>query len=315
MNDDSIDKRVLLVTGCPRSGTTWVGRVIATAPQTGYLLEPLNVTRAHKYFSLPVTSWYQHITEENDAEFRGHFRDLLNGRATPRGDALHWRDIGRPATVAAQWFRRHRQRHVAANARRMVIKDPISLLSAKWFAARFDALPVIVIRRPAAVVASIRSRGWLPDVDEILNQPGVRDKFFPDFDRWRAQHPKRPHHDPALYQGAVLWRLLHQVILKYQAEHPDWCYVCHEEISRQPTTQFQQLFARLDLPYLPRTDSFVAKTTSRRDSARGASSTSNVVRDTQANIDAWKQHLTATEIGLIDELTHDVAEHFYSPED
>jgi len=37
------DKRVILVTGMPRSGTTWVGRVHASAPKSAYVLEPLNV--------------------------------------------------------------------------------------------------------------------------------------------------------------------------------------------------------------------------------------------------------------------------------
>jgi hypothetical protein len=32
----------ILVTGTPRSGTTWVGKIIATSPSVGYIKEPFN---------------------------------------------------------------------------------------------------------------------------------------------------------------------------------------------------------------------------------------------------------------------------------
>jgi hypothetical protein len=40
--------RAVLATGCPRGGTTWLGRVLSLSQDSGYIFEPLTHTRHHK---------------------------------------------------------------------------------------------------------------------------------------------------------------------------------------------------------------------------------------------------------------------------
>ncbi|HUH21151.1 MAG TPA: hypothetical protein VLZ09_04715, partial [Gaiellaceae bacterium] len=58
-------KRPILVTGAHRSGTTWVGKMLALAPGVGYVHEPFNprfsAGRFDRYFTV--------VTRENEARY------------------------------------------------------------------------------------------------------------------------------------------------------------------------------------------------------------------------------------------------------
>src|SRR5262245_36354035 len=53
--------RPILVTGSQRSGSTWVGQMLASHPRVVYFWEPFNrmVPRS------PVKYWYHHVTDED----------------------------------------------------------------------------------------------------------------------------------------------------------------------------------------------------------------------------------------------------------
>ena len=58
----------ILVTGAHRTGTTWVGQMLA-AGGLAYVSEPLNVLHRHGVMSAPVKHWYTYITSENEADY------------------------------------------------------------------------------------------------------------------------------------------------------------------------------------------------------------------------------------------------------
>jgi LPS sulfotransferase NodH len=55
----------ILVTGTHRSGTTWVGKMLAADACTAYISEPLNVLHRPGVFRPKVKYWYQYICEDN----------------------------------------------------------------------------------------------------------------------------------------------------------------------------------------------------------------------------------------------------------
>ncbi|MBK9600231.1 MAG: sulfotransferase [Anaerolineales bacterium] len=73
-------KQPILVTGAHRSGTTWVGRMLAANPQTAYISEPLNVLHRRGVYRADVQNWYQYITAENEGVYLPAFHELLNYR-------------------------------------------------------------------------------------------------------------------------------------------------------------------------------------------------------------------------------------------
>jgi hypothetical protein len=72
-----------------------------------------------------------------------------------------------------------RQWRAALPGARIVVKDPFALLSIASIAALTNALPVLVYRHPAAVLASYRRMGWSPDVSELAAISGTPSSGVP----------------------------------------------------------------------------------------------------------------------------------------
>src|SRR5512143_1359685 len=68
----------ILVTGTHRSGTTWVGKMLAADSSVAYISEPLNVLHRPSVFRPKVKHWYQYICEENQDEYLPGFKELLD---------------------------------------------------------------------------------------------------------------------------------------------------------------------------------------------------------------------------------------------
>ena len=63
----------ILVTGAHRSGTTWVGKMLAADADTAYISEPMNVLHRPGVFRAPVKYWYTFINHENAPEYLSAF--------------------------------------------------------------------------------------------------------------------------------------------------------------------------------------------------------------------------------------------------
>src|SRR5512139_755647 len=68
----------ILVTGTHRSGTTWVGKMLATDSRTAYISEPLNVLHRPGVLRVKVNKWYQYVCEDNEKEYLSSFLELLD---------------------------------------------------------------------------------------------------------------------------------------------------------------------------------------------------------------------------------------------
>src|SRR5215831_9468235 len=59
----------ILVTGAHRSGTTWVGRMLALAPGVGYIHEPFNPRTPAGLSSAPFDRYFTVVTTENEGRY------------------------------------------------------------------------------------------------------------------------------------------------------------------------------------------------------------------------------------------------------
>jgi Sulfotransferase family len=150
----------LLVTGVPRSGTTWLARQLAGAAGTALTgREPMNPHEGQYALGGAIQAWAR-LVRPTPAETRA-LRRAYRGR-TPR---VYGRYGSR------QWA-------AAWPGTRLVVKDPFAVLSVAAVHRVTGALPVLVYRHPGAVLASYRRMGWSPDVREILAAvPDARDSF------------------------------------------------------------------------------------------------------------------------------------------
>lgn len=294
----------ILVTGSHRSGTTWVGRMLALSGEAGYMHEPFNPRRVPGWSGERIPYWFLYVTDENERHYVDVVRDVLAFRypglsnlrhvLSPRGAALFGPDLARSI------------RYRIAKPRPL-LKDPIALFSAPWLATRFDAQVVVMIRHPAAFVSSIKRLGWHFRFRSWLAQePLLRDRLEPFRD---DMHRCWAGEGDVIEQGIVMWNAIHHVIDAYRSEHPEWSFVRHEDLAAAPVEGFRDLYSHFGLTWSDKVEAGI------RQHSEGETAETRrhgaVKRDSAATVDLWKTRLAPEEIDRIRAGTAEIAARFY----
>ena len=136
-------RHTLVVSGYPRSGTTWLAELISLVPTTALLFEPLSPTQVPEAASAGVNWINFHLPQEQWPEGREFMERVLRGQ------------------VINKWTTSHLRCSRARGVRRWVVKFVRANQMIGWISEQFSIPPpVVVVRHPCAVFASNRSRGW-----------------------------------------------------------------------------------------------------------------------------------------------------------
>jgi hypothetical protein len=305
------NRHPILVTGLHRSGTTWVGRMLAQNGYIAYVSEPLNVWHRPGVMRAPVKHWYNYICKKNEAEFNEPFNETL------KLDYHLWREI-RSLRSAKDFLRMLRD---LANftigrlqRRRVLLKDPFAVFSTPWFAERLNCDVVIVLRHPAAFVSSLKRLGWSFDFNDLLAQPLLMRDLLEPFRTELEAVANAP--GDVILQGSLLWRIIASVTHRRQQEHPRFRVVLHEDLSRDPISVFSHLYSHLGLPFTSRVKKGISRSTGGENPHEVSLDSIYSTRlDSAANLENWKQRLTPEEIVRVRDLTKDVAPFYYRDED
>lgn len=300
----------ILVTGAPRSGTTWVGRMIATSPAVELIYEPFSINHDMRICQACFENWFTYVGEHNEHEYHEHLKRTIEFQY--KVSDLEWKiSPGYYAEYLKRYVRHLWQRgHI-----RPLLKDPIAVFSAEWLALKFDMDTVVMIRHPAAFVASYKALNWTHDFSHFLNQPllmnGPLQLFQQEIDEF-ANNEK-----DIIDQAALLWNLIYYMVLQYKARHPDWLFVRHEDISRNPLLGFRALFAHLNLDFSANTEEAIKKHSfpDMVPDAEAETGFHRLRRDSLANIDTWKQRLTHSEIERIKFAVREISPAFYAEDE
>jgi len=308
----------LLVTGMPRTATSWVGKMLEASGRLVYVNEPLNPQhppgRSPGVLRAEVEHAFQYISEENERVWLPAFRDTVRLRFHPlaelrRNHAPY--DLMRTVKYTAG-FGLGRLR-----GRRALLDDPYAVFAAPWLHRRVGCRVVVTVRDPVATVASWRRLGWRPRLGELLAQPAlVRDRlarFVPELEAARGDE------GDGVDQASLLWRVIYGTVAAYRGEIPGLEVVRHEDLSADPVPAFAGLYDRLGLPFGPEAERAIVAATAGGAgggamrwsvSAGGVSKTAARRLDSRANLQVWRERLAPEEVARIRELTAEVAAAF-----
>jgi hypothetical protein len=297
-------RRPILVTGSHRSGSTWVGQMIASHPGVSYIHEPFNPVYQP---ACPVAHQWHHVTPEDEERFLAYLRPLLEFRHS------WWQDVrarAHPRHVAGATVRALRAWKRRLLGCRPLVKDPIAFFSAEWLAEAFGMDIVVVIRHPAAFASSLKRLAWAFRFDHLLGQPRLMQTLLAPF---AAEVRRLAQAPPDVIAHAILfWRIVHQVTLDYSRRHPDWLFVRHEDLSRRPLDEFRALFGRLGLDFPPRCRRAVEEHTAEGNIREVPDGVKTALRrDSRANVWNWTHRLRPEEIARVRAGTDDLARAFY----
>jgi hypothetical protein len=303
-----VSDKPILVTGAHRSGTTWVGKMLALAPGVAYIHEPFSPRTAAGLSPAGFDRYFTVVTSENEARYRPGLEQTIRFRYGLGAQLRSLRGGRDLARVPRDLTRVERARLSGA---RPLVKDPIALLSAEWLAETFGMDVVVLIRHPAAFAASLKRLGWKHSFATFIQEGRVPEVVRP-YEAEIRQQAERP--GEILAQAALLWRLLYNAVDDYRERHPDWAFVRHEDASAEPVATFERLYAQLGLDLTPAAKEAIARASAPDNPAELATPYA-VELDSAASIGRWREDLTAEEVETLRERTRDVWPRFYSDED
>ncbi|MGI8699806.1 MAG: sulfotransferase [Nocardioidaceae bacterium] len=267
----------VLVTGVPRSGTTWLARLLAQAGNAALTgREPMNPHLGQYRLGGTVTAWTR-LSAPTPRQ-----RRIL--RRAYRG--LDLRVYGRYGV---------RQWQAPLPRTRLIVKDPFALLSIEAIADVTGALPVLIYRHPGAVLASYRRMGWQPDIDEI---EGIAEELG---------RPEGGVLDDDVDRLGWFWVVCHEIALEQLARLPTAVVVSHRELALGGPTTVRTLFDACGLRWSNRAADEVAGWLELKSADPGFGDRLHVMdRSPQQVEDSWRERLGPDEVFRLEERAGDV---------
>lgn len=285
----------ILVTGAPRSGTTWLARQLANSPGTTLPgREPMNARSDSKHWYNPTGRQYAlggtldgwtRLTEPTAKQCRS-LRLAYSGlhpMLLSRYGQNQWRSLT-PRT-------------------RVIVKDPFALLSLPAICRTTGATPVVVVRHPGAVLASYRRMGWSPDVAELapIVQVFVRDNP----DGRHLVEPARKNMDGLTAMG-WFWNSLYGMALADLSLAPRTILVNHAQVAAAGEAALTALRSALGLQPTIRSAARGEKRVHPPALTSDESALHNFDRDPAMVADAWQHQLSPGEREHLEAQTSEV---------
>ena len=300
------DLAPILVTGTHRSGTTWVGKMLAADALTAYISEPLNVLHRPGIFRVKVKHWYQYVCEDNGDEYLPAFQDLLEF------DYHLWDEI-RSLRSRRDFLRMGRDFLIFYNGlmrgQRALLKDPFAVFSTPWFARHLNCKIVTTVRHPAAFASSLKRLNWFFKFQDLLDQPLLmRDHL----EKYREEMQSMKAED-VIGQSALLWKMIYCAVHDIHERNPEFIVVRHEDLSRDPVAGYRDLYQLLDLEFTPRVEKTILNSSSSENPVElSRKKVHGFKLDSRANINVWKKRLSGEEIDRIRRITEETSALYYS---
>jgi len=307
MNEVEMDKKIkpILVTGSHRSGSTWVGQMLATAPHIAYIQEPFNIGINIGTIPTILPLWFQNITDKEAELYKSIFEDLMQYKYPLINNINKTKSLRHAAQIVKGqglflWYK--------MNNRIPLLKDPIAIFSAEWLSATFDMNVVVLIRHPAAFCSSLKIKDLQFDFSNLQQESLINGRLLKYKDEIQEYSTNKKD---LIDQAILLWNIIHHTINIYKSKHPEWIFVRHEDLSKNPIDEFQDLYNKLNLQFTDTVKTRILKSTGNHNPVEQKSK-NEFVRDSKKNIYNWKKRLTKQEIDYIKDETSEIAPLFYS---
>jgi sulfotransferase family protein len=311
------------VAGMARAGTSWVAEMLRAAGGFVHLNEPFN----HKHppgqspgiLNAPVPVGYLYIADHNADAYRPALHDTFRFRYRHLAELRKNRsgfDLAKMAKYSSAFAMG------ALRRKRPLLDDPYASLAGLWIAEEFDGQAAVLVRHPAAMVASYRKLGYRAHFRHFLDQPQLMADYL---EPWREEMEALVETDDRVAQVATFWTMLHRVLADMVDRSDRLHVVRYEDLCADPVGEFERLFTRLGLEFNDAARAEVVRGTEgssknqshawRMSRHGGLSRTAFRPMDSKAMIWAWKKTISPGEAARIRAITGPVGDRFYGDGD
>ena len=270
----------IVVTGSPRSGTTWLAELLREMPGYKQLNEPLHLDSAPRAREVQGLKWRTYVPENDDfPELEGLLHDAFTGR---EGSTWKWRlKDSNPL----------RQVYQHATRRKLIVKLIRAGRMLPWVTKRFPVRALVsTFRHPCAVVASQLNYGWSvsrypepTDLQETLGQfPNEIERMFGSV---------LANIDSPAGVLAAVWCIDTYMTL-HQPVYRPWIVTTYEDLLERRTTEVHRILDALGEPVPQGLDAQLNEPSH-------SAADDLTVDDIERQLSKWQQRLDADQIDTV----------------
>ncbi|PKN13216.1 MAG: hypothetical protein CVU69_02630 [Deltaproteobacteria bacterium HGW-Deltaproteobacteria-4] len=263
----AISEHPIIVAGSGRSGTTWLGNVIA-GDDHRIIFEPFDYRRTPEFSGLTLRPYFR--PNEKYPQWGSTIEKILRGE------------------VSSDWVDQDLPRlNTSAPLRGLVIKEIRANGMLGWLQNNYSCKIVFLLRHPCAVVASRMSLGWDAGIDEVVTQGEFIEDYLTEYAEViaGADTPAKRH--------AVMWCIENLVPLR-QLPGTGCCTLYYEDLAAKTQSEVVRVLDFLELPL----------TESRKAAMQELSRTSRngVIRSAGSLLGGWREQLSAEDLSGVGEI-------------
>jgi len=299
MSKKNIDiNNTILLSGSPRSGTTWLMEILGALPNYTYLFEPLNPIRfSSESFKVGFRSrpYFQSDIEWPVGE--EYLRKIFTGRTG-----------GLPPLLKSEMFTNR------LLADKLIVKSINLNRLLPWIAKRFQLRKIIlIIRHPCAVVASQLKTGLCAYIPKSLPYKDT----FPTLENILEEAHEIKDLDNELYKSlkkiekqeellAAAWCLDNYVPLSFPKTYP-WTTVIYEDLVKNGEKEITHIFREIGEKNIPRSAIRRLNTPS----VATVWGERNLCKNPNEQLSKWKNFLSEKQIQRVFKIVSDFGLDFY----
>jgi len=311
MLTDPAKHRWMMVTGAPRSGTSYFGDILALDPKVNSIIEPFNpdagmpdVTQRYMYGVSPGTmSELDRGTLEKLYKYDFKLKTVHSSRDKLAEKVFKTVLFGgnELALLKARFNR---------GAEYSLIKDPIAVFLVEPLYRMRELDCFFLVRHPLSFVGSLKRLGWNFKVHPLSRNRDLCAMYLPELVDVDPDTLSWTEH--AAYIWLAIGRQLEHL---KQAEIPI-IPVFHEEISADPVAHYRRIYDHLGLEWTPKVSSRITETSTASGKAGAQSGVvHDFFRDASSIFDHSVAQLDPEQIDTIARITKPILDTWYSSAD
>ncbi|MBK7379707.1 MAG: sulfotransferase domain-containing protein [Ignavibacteriales bacterium] len=315
----SIKKNPLMIIGAHRSGTTFTGNMVSLSNEVAYIRDPFAKYRLAGLFQLKPDNFFTYINSDNSQKFVDRFSKIVNFNYSILEEFSNMKNLKDVKSLLKDVLRFEVAKR---KNKRPLLKAATAIFSAEWLDKEFGFRVLALIRHPAAFISSLKRLNITHPFQDFLNQQKLMEDYLKDFEcqiieysQLQKKHSSQNVPD-IIDQGILLWNIIYSTVIKLKQRNPHWLFLKHEDISKEPTRYFKQIYDHFELSFTNEIEEKIVSYTSTLNPSEAKSGEWNSLkRDSASNVKNWKTRLTLEEIERIKLNTKKFADRFYSEED
>ena len=291
-------KKLIIVSGTHRSGTSWIGKTLCSSRENYYINEPFNPSNKINNAGY-IKNEYWSLSSDEDALIFPSIEKIINGRYP------YIKNLRNSSTIKDYIKTNYYYLHLLKNKLSIrktnyIIKDPFLLFLLdeidRFFSKVFETHINITFRDPISFVSSCKKKNWDFDFNNLLKQKKIHQKFT-DLQIGKMSELNESKYS-LVHRLTLLWEICNEQIVKIASKKN--VHICnHREFALDPIVKFKRLFRLNNVKYCETVENFIIETCFSNKASHGIKLSQDIKRNSIEVLNEGKKNLTNDEIDYI----------------